>query len=128
MSHLKGIGGIFFKSPDPKILAAWYASTFDLTVSEYGTFDFNWQESDRSPQERMTLFSPFKESTTYFKPSESSFMVNFIVDDLEALLTDLEKKGIPVLPERENADYGRFAWMMDPDGNKIELWQPALKK
>ncbi|MCK6600314.1 MAG: VOC family protein [Bacteroidetes bacterium] len=128
MSHLKGIGGIFFKSPDPKKLAVWYASAFDLTVSEYGTFDFNWRESDGSPQERLTLFSPFKESTTYFKPSESSFMVNFIVDDLEALLADLEKKEIPVLPERENADYGRFAWMMDPDGNKIELWQPALKK
>lgn len=128
MSHIKGIGGIFFKSPDPKALSNWYASTFDLNPSEYGGIEFQWSDSAQSTQARYSIWTPFKENTTYLNPSTKSFMINFIVDDLDALLADLEQKGVKIEPERDNADYGKFAWLMDPDGNKIELWQPPEKQ
>lgn len=83
-----------------------------------------WREKDNPDNEHVTVWTVFPANTKYFEPSPASFMVNYIVDDLDALLERLQKEGVKIDPKRQNADFGRFAWIYDPDGNKIELWQP----
>lgn len=116
-----GIGGIFFKSANQKQMREWYGEHLGLT-NKGGSVMMPWREKDNPEKEHVTVWTVFPASTTYFEPA---FMVNYIVDDLDALLERLQQEGVKIDPKRQDADYGRFAWIYDPDGNKIELWQPA---
>ncbi len=125
--RILGIGGIFFKSANRKQLQKWYAKNLGLADSGYGV-NFPWREKDNPDFEHMTVWNIFPATTKYFDPSPASFMVNYIVDDLDALLDRLEKEGVKIDPKRQNESYGKFAWIYDSDGNKIELWQPVKGK
>jgi catechol 2,3-dioxygenase-like lactoylglutathione lyase family enzyme len=118
-----GIGGIFFKSADPAQTREWYGKHLGLVDKGQGAI-LPWREKDDPQNERMTIWSVFPATTKYFDPGTASFMVNYIVDDIDALLERLEKEGVKIDPKRQDEAYGRFAWIYDPDGNKIELWQP----
>ena len=119
MARITGIGGVFFRARDPKSLSAWYRDVLGLTVEDWGGVMF--QSGAGGPP--MTLWMPFDASTTHFAPSTREFMINFTVDDLDGLLATLKAKGIEPL-KRESDDNGRFAWIVDPDGTKVELWEP----
>jgi catechol 2,3-dioxygenase-like lactoylglutathione lyase family enzyme len=121
--RILGIGGIFFKSANQKEMKDWYAKHLGFPDSGYGVM-LPWREKDNPENERMTIWSVFPGDTKYFEPSQASFMVNYIVDDLDALLERLAKQDVKIDPKRQDEGYGRFAWIYDPDGNKIELWQP----
>jgi catechol 2,3-dioxygenase-like lactoylglutathione lyase family enzyme len=118
-----GIGGVFFKSADRKRLDSWYADNLGVIHGPEG-FHFKWREYDKPEAEHLTVWCVFPSESTYFDPSGAPFMINYIVDDLDALLAKLVSNGVAVDPKREDYDYGRFAWVLDPDGNKIELWEP----
>ena len=119
--RILGIGGIFFKSEHPGPMREWYAKNLGLSDQGQGMM-LHWREKDNPQQERITVWSIFPASSTYFELSQ--LMVNYIVDDLDAMLERLNKAGVKIDPKRQNEPYGRFAWIYDPDGNKIELWQP----
>ncbi len=120
MARITGVGGIFFKSPDPKKLAAWSREVLGLEVQEWGGSLLRCDVPGHPP---FVVWSPFAADTKYYEPSTREFMVNYGVDDLDGLLREIEAKGVTVLGRGEE-EYGRFAWIMDPDGTKIELWQP----
>ncbi len=122
-----GIGGIFFKSANQQQLRDWYATHLGLADRGQGVM-LPWREKDNPDNERMTVWSIFPGNTKYFGGGSASFMVNYIVDDLDALLDRLAKEGVRIDPKRQDESYGRFAWIYDPDGNKIELWQPLNPK
>jgi len=119
--RILGIGGIFFKSEHPGPMREWYAKNLGLSDKGQGAM-LHWRDKDNPQQERMTVWAIFPASSKYFEPSQ--LMVNYIVDDLDALLERLSKAGVKIDPKRQDEPYGRFAWIYDPDGNKIELWQP----
>ena len=121
--RILGIGGIFFKSAKQQQMKEWYAKHLGLEDSGYGVM-LPWREKDNPENEQMTIWSIFPDTTTYLEPSPAPFMVNYIVDDLDALLERLAKEGVQIDPKRQDESYGRFAWVYDLDGNKIELWQP----
>lgn len=126
MKRVTGIGGIFFKAKDPKALAKWYQKHLGLPIDEsYGGYSFNWNDDNQRPDNGYTIWSPFKEDTEYLQPSSKDFMFNFIVDDLNALLEVLESEGIDQVGEMEDTEFGKFAWILDPEDNKVELWEPA---
>jgi len=116
-----GIGGVFFKSQNPKELVAWYGKHLGLKTDVYGS-TFWWK--DQQGNDCSTQWSPFAADTQYFNPSEKPFMQNFRVHDLDGLLVKLVAQGVTVVGEPQVFDYGKFAWILDPEGNKIELWQP----
>ncbi|HWD00747.1 MAG TPA: VOC family protein [Candidatus Sulfopaludibacter sp.] len=118
-----GIGGVFFKSADNKALSAWYQNSLGLPKGPGGT-NFHWREQESPNTERMTVWSVFPNTSKYFDPSKSPFMINYIVDDLDAFLAKCAAEKIKIDPRPEDYSYGHFAWIYDPDGNKIELWQP----
>jgi catechol 2,3-dioxygenase-like lactoylglutathione lyase family enzyme len=122
MKRVTGIGGIFFKSPDPKRLGAWYREHLGLDVTSWGGAIFEWGGPDSEPG--MTIWSAFAQDTQALAPSQSSFMINFRVADLDALLATLRAEGCTVLDKTEASEQGKFGWVMDPDGNKVELWEP----
>ena len=122
MKRVTGIGGIFFKSTDPKALSAWYRDHLGLEVSDWGGAVFRWGGVD-SPA-GMTLWSPFAADSDYMSPGTSPFMINFRVADLDALLVALRGEGCHVLDGTETSEQGKFGWVIDPDGNKVELWEP----
>ncbi|MGH8216056.1 MAG: VOC family protein [Rhodanobacteraceae bacterium] len=122
MKRVTGIGGIFFKSPDPKALATWYRDHLGLDVTDWGGAAFAWGGPDSAPG--MTLWSPFAQDTSYMEPGRASFMVNFRVADLDALLVALRSEGCNVVDKTETSGQGKFGWVLDPDGNKVELWEP----
>jgi catechol 2,3-dioxygenase-like lactoylglutathione lyase family enzyme len=121
--RILGIGGIFFKSANQPQMKEWYAKHLGLADSGHGVM-LPWRENDNPENEQITIWSIFPGNTKYFEPSSASFMVNYIVDDLDALLERLAKEGVRIDPKRQDESYGRFAWIYDPDDNKIELWQP----
>ena len=121
--RILGIGGIFFKSSNQQHMQEWYGKHLGLADSGHGVM-LPWREKDHPENEQMTVWSIFPGDSSYFEPSPASFMVNYIVDDLDALLDRLAKDGVHVDSKRQDEPYGRFAWIYDPDGNKIELWQP----
>jgi catechol 2,3-dioxygenase-like lactoylglutathione lyase family enzyme len=123
MAGITGIGGIFIKSRDPQALGNWYRDHLGLAYKQGEGAIFFWKD-DPKGDEGMSVFNVFSQETKYFDPSGSSFMLNFRVDDLDAFLVKLAEEGVQIDPKRENHEYGRFAWVYDPDGNKIELWQP----
>lgn len=118
-----GLGGLFIKSSDPAELKKWYEENLGLPCDDYGHL-FSWLKKDKPDQIGYTQFSVFDQNTEYLKPSTKDYMINFRVDDLEAMIHRLKEEGMEVVGEIENYDYGKFGWVMDPDGNKIELWQP----
>lgn len=128
MKHVLGIGGIFFKAQDPDKLAAWYHEHLGLDVEEYGGVTFREEAEDKSAPRRQayTVWSPFAAETDYFKPSDKPFMINFRVADLDALLAKLRAEGVTVEERPDKSEFGYFGWAMDPEGNKIELWEPPL--
>lgn len=119
--RVTGIGGVFFKSQNPKELVAWYGKHLGLKTDQYGS-TFWWK--DKEGNDCCTQWSPFAADTTYFNPSEKPFMQNFRVQDLDGLLVKLAADGVTIIGQPEAFDYGKFAWILDPEGNKIELWQP----
>jgi catechol 2,3-dioxygenase-like lactoylglutathione lyase family enzyme len=124
MKRVTGIGGVFFKSRDPKELGAWYKKHLGIEVEEWGGFAFRWKTPDNPEGTGTTVWSPFAADTSYFAPSSASFMVNYRVEDLHALLAVLRAEGVQVEPKVEESEYGKFGWVIDPEGNKLELWQP----
>jgi predicted enzyme related to lactoylglutathione lyase len=120
MAKVIGLGGIFFKSRDPKGLSEWYAKHLGLPVHDWGGATFDEDESRKGK----TLWSPFAADTTYFAPSTQPYMINFRVDDLDGLLAQLREAGVEVDPRVDDSEFGRFGWIMDPEGTRIELWQP----
>ena len=124
MKRVTGIGGIFFKSPDPQALAEWYRLHLGFDVSPWGGASFSWATPDNPGGTGATLWTPFKADTSYFAPSAAPFMINLRVANLHALLAALREEGCDVVGEPQDSEYGKFGWVMDPDGNKVELWEP----
>jgi D-3-phosphoglycerate dehydrogenase len=121
MKKVTGMGGAFFKAKNPKELAAWYEKHLGIDFGGGVYTSFMWK--DDSP-EGQTVFSMFKADSDYFAPSASTFMFNFRVADLDALLGELKSEGVEIVGEPQSFDYGKFGWIVDPEGNKIELWEP----
>lgn len=126
MQRVTGIGGIFFKSADPKALAAWYRDHLGLDVADWGGAVFQW--GGEGSEAGMTIWSPFAQDSDKMKPGSASFMLNFRVADLDALLAALRAEGCNVMDETDTASgFGKFGWVIDPEGNKVELWEPPAE-
>jgi predicted enzyme related to lactoylglutathione lyase len=123
MKRVTGIGGIFFKCEDPEMTKKWYHEHLGIQSDQYGT-SFEWRKSDTPEEKGYTAWSPMPKTTQYFNPSESQFMVNYRVENLEELIKTLKDEGVEVVGEVESFEYGKFAHILDPDGIKIELWEP----
>jgi len=124
MHRVTGIGGIFFKSRDPKALGEWYRRHLGIDVGEWGGAAFHWKGPHNPEGGGTTIWSPFAADTRYFEPGTASFMINYRVEDLHALLALLRAEGVQVEDKVEESEYGKFGWVVDPEGNKLELWQP----
>jgi predicted enzyme related to lactoylglutathione lyase len=124
MKRVTGIGGVFFKSKEPKALAAWYKAHLGIEVEAWGGAAFRWATPENPGGVGTTVWNPFPQDTGYFSPSSASFMVNYRVEDLHALLALLRSEGVQVEEKIEESEYGKFGWVIDPEGNKLELWQP----
>lgn len=124
MGKVTGIGGFFFKSRDAAALRAWYQQALGIPISPYGSYEFEWRDLNEPEKTGRTVWSPFEEKSDYFGPSAKPFMFNFRVEDLPGLLAQLKAAGVTQVGAMEEYDYGRFAWILDPEGNKIELWEP----
>ena len=126
IGRVTGIGGIFFKSNDPKAISKWYHENLGFVPNEYGSL-FEYREGADPDKIAYAQWGPFEAKTTYFDPSKKDFMINFRVVNIEALIAQLQKDGIEILMDIETYEYGKFAHIMDPEGNKIELWEPIDK-
>ena len=122
--RVTGLGGVFLKMNDPKATTAWYDAHLGLNFNGNTYQAFKWREHRQPDQIGRTEFSLFPKNTKYFEPSESSFMLNLRVENLEKLLDLLRGEGVTIVGDMEVYDYGKFAWILDPEGNKIELWEP----
>ncbi|MEZ5055397.1 MAG: VOC family protein [Saprospiraceae bacterium] len=123
MKKVTGIGGVFFKSKDPKAINEWYKTHLGFDTNDYGT-SFEWRQADDSTQKGLTQWAAFAENTKYFEPSAKDFMFNYRVENLEALVEELKKENVTILDEITTYDYGKFVHILDLEGNKIELWEP----
>ncbi|MGD0696007.1 MAG: VOC family protein [Terriglobia bacterium] len=128
MKRVTGIGGIFFKSGNQAKLLEWYERHLGIKADPNTGTAFHWREEDDPSKKGLTAWSIFPAETKYFDPSRSNFMLNYRVEDLDGLLKVLAEEGVEIDPKREDYEYGRFAWIMDPDGNRIELWEPPKEK
>jgi len=124
MKKVTGIGGIFFKCEDPKKMNEWYSQNLGLPVQSWGTM-FKWRDAEDPDKESYTVWSPFAKDTKYFEPSKKEFMINYQVDDLKALVEQLKADGVTFIDELVDSEYGKFIHLVDPEGNKIELFEPA---
>ena len=123
--HVTGIGGIFIRSDNPKALMEWYQDMLGLKVEAWGGALLAYDAPQHPP---VLVFNAFARTTTYMDPSKREVMLNFAVDDMDAMLARLKAKGVPILKQDDSDPNGRFAWVLDPDGTKIELWQPKPGK
>ncbi len=123
MKKVTGIGGVFFKCKDPKAMNEWYKNNLGFNTNDYGA-SFEWREEEDPAIKGSTQWSAFAETTQYFAPSTKEFMINYRVHDLVALIEQLKAEGVTILDEMETYDYGKFVHIIDPEGNKIELWEP----
>lgn len=123
MKKVTGIGGIFFKCEDAGKMREWYHKHLGLNTNHYGA-SFEWRDAEDPEKKGITQWSPFASNTQYFAPSEKEFMINYRVENLEALVSELQKEGVQLLDEIATYDYGKFVHIIDPEGNKIELWEP----
>ncbi len=124
MAGVTGIGGVFIKSKDAKALAAWYDKHLGFSFGNGLYVNFKWVNENNQAEPGSTVFSFFKQESDYFAPSAAPFMINFRVNDLEALMKVLKEEGITIVGDILVEDYGKFGWIVDPDGNKVELWEP----
>ena len=124
VDKINSIGGVFFKCADPKTLCKWYDEHLGTTFGNNKYMAFDWLHRDNKEHLGSTAFSAFKNTTDYFGASDNSFMFNFRVNNLDALLARLRKEGVYVFEKVDEYDFGKFGWIMDPEGNKIELWEP----
>lgn len=124
MKKVTGIGGIFFKCKDASKLNEWYKTHLGMNTGQYGV-NFEWREEEDPSKKGSTQWSPFAENTKYFEPSAKEFMINYRVENLEALVQELKKEGVTILDDIATYDYGKFVHILDLEGNKIELWEPA---
>ena len=124
MKRVTGIGGIFIKARDPAALRDWYRRHLGMDIQDWGGMTFHWHEAGAPTADGATVWSVFDQDSAYFAPSTAPFMVNYRVDDLHVLLAVLRAEGCKVDDKVEQSDYGKFGWVMDPEGNRIELWQP----
>lgn len=119
-----GIGGIFFRSKNPKATNEWYGKNLGLTLNEYGS-TFEFRNANKPDEINYLQWSTFEENTKYFDPSEKEFMINYRVQNIEGLVKKLKENGVTIVDEIEEFEYGKFIHIMDPEGNKIELWEPV---
>jgi predicted enzyme related to lactoylglutathione lyase len=124
MKRVTGIGGIFFKASNPDSLRAWYRQHLGIEVEAWGGFAFKWRTDQNPDGSGTTVWNIFNTDTKYFNPSQSTFMINYRVDNLDELLRILRAEGCTVDSKVEESEFGKFGWVMDPEGNRIELWQP----
>jgi predicted enzyme related to lactoylglutathione lyase len=124
MKRVTGIGGIFIKARDAAALQAWYKRHLGIDVQDWGGTAFSWTDADGKPYAGTTTWSVFAATNDYFAPSTAPFMVNYRVEDVHALAKLLREEGCNVLEKIEDTEYGKFAWVIDPEGNKVELWEP----
>jgi predicted enzyme related to lactoylglutathione lyase len=126
MARVTGIGGVFLKARDPKALAVWYAEHLGIKLNDWGGAAFDW--SDEVPATTgTTAWSLFPADTKHFGGGEQSAMIDYRVDDLDGLLVKLEAAGVWIDPKREEAGFGKFAWIKDLEGNRVELWEPLVE-
>ena len=124
MKKVTGIGGVFFKCQDPDKMKEWYNQQLGLVTDQYGSL-FEFRHADDPDQKGYLQWSPFSQDTKYFEPSKKDFMINYRVEDLERLVEELKKNGVTVVDEIETYEYGKFVHILDPENNKIELWEPV---
>jgi catechol 2,3-dioxygenase-like lactoylglutathione lyase family enzyme len=124
MRRVTGIGGIFFKARDPDALREWYRRHLGIDIAEWGGAAFRWEDGRNPDGSGTTVWSIFDATTDYFSPGGASFMINYRVEDLEALLAALRTEGCDVDDRVERSEHGAFGWVTDPEGNRAELWQP----
>jgi len=126
MAKITGIGGVFFKSrSDHKELAAWYNKNLGMPMESWGGTILRWPD-DKAEDGGLTVWTTADNDSKWFSPSESSFMINYRVDNLDELLAQLKQNGVEIQQGPESHENGKFAWIMDPDGNKVELWEPMI--
>ncbi|WP_433265245.1 VOC family protein [Actinosynnema sp. CS-041913] len=119
MAKVTGIGGVFLRARNPVRLAGWYREHLGVPMSEHGAVTFHWEAAET------TTFALFAQDTDYFGEPGQRAMLNLRVDDLPTLLRELRERGVEVLPQTEDSEFGRFGWVVDPEGNRVELWEPA---
>lgn len=124
MKRVTGIGGIFFKAKDAPALQAWYKRHLGIDVQDWGGTSFDWADAQGNPSGGSTIWSVHPADSDNFAPSSAPFMINYRVDDLYGLVKLLKEEGCNVLENIDDSEYGKFAWVIDPEGNKVELWQP----
>ena len=124
MKKVTGIGGIFFKCKDPQKMREWYKTHLGLDTNDYGA-NFEWRQAEDPSKKGSTQWSPFAESSKYFEPSTKEFMINYRVENLEALVEQLKAEGVTIADKIETYDYGKFVHIIDAEGNKVELWEPV---
>lgn len=124
MPRVTGIGGVFFKARDAAALREWYRRHLEIDIQPWGGATFLWRREDGGEPDGATVWSIFPGDSTYFAPSTARFMINYRVDDLESVLAQLRREGCDVDEKVEVSEYGKFGWVMDPEGNRVELWEP----
>lgn len=129
MAKVLGLGGIFFHCKDVEATRAWYTRVLGISIDDYGGHSFVQKEAAAVfPQGAMTIWTPFKGDNDYFKPSTENWMMNLMVDDLDGTIEQLKAENVPLEGDTMTESYGKFAWIMDPDGRKVELWEPIEPK
>ena len=126
MKRVTGIGGVFFKAKDPEKLREWYRTHLGIEAESWGAV-FHWRDDDPRSDDGATAWSVFPEETKHFEPCKKAFMINYRVDDLNWLLTQLRAEGVEVDEKTDESEFGKMGWAMDPEGNRIELWEPPAK-
>jgi predicted enzyme related to lactoylglutathione lyase len=124
MPRVTGIGGVFMKAKDPEALKSWYQRHLGVPIEEWGGAAFPWRSAENPDGIGTTVWSLFEDTSDYFDPSPSRFMINYRVDDLHGLLAALRSEGCDVDEKVQDYEYGKFGWVMDPEGNRVELWEP----
>ena len=126
MARITGIGGVFFKSRNDNVaLRNWYQQHLGLSLESWGGAILSWPD-DKAEDKGLTVWHVAEKETKWFSPSDSSFMINYRVDNLDEMIAQLRAAGVEIVQGPESAENGKFAWIMDPDGNKVELWEPML--
>ena len=128
MARVTGVGGIFLKAQKPDLLAGWYQDHLGMTLSPWSGVEFECREKDSPETIGKTVWSLFPATTEYFGPGPQQAMINYRVDDLDGLLLNLEEAGVEIDLRQQNIEFGRFAWIIDPEGNRVELWEPPSQK
>jgi predicted enzyme related to lactoylglutathione lyase len=126
--RVTGLGGLFFRSRDPKATLQWYREHLGIDAADWGGFAFQWLTKDAPTQTAYTVWAAFPDDTSYFEPATQEFMMNFRVEGLDALLEACREQGVTVVGGIDSHPNGRFAWILDPEGRKIELWEPVPSK